>query len=380
MSESQRVAIVMSRMPRLVHPDANWLAGLRACLRRVQQRSQQLLTASGTAGADFVSRGAERLGVDVKCLNIDTSKSDSSDRDRELIDQADAVLVLGLRKEGNIHRLLTSHLEAGRRGVYLVDLAGLQPDSVRQQVVTAGAEMWLPTAAELIPLMERSESTSHWQATDSNARPNVISIASPQTLPDLFLTHTTRACPGPWPRQSTEDYLDRLLDSRPDGDHSAFMTLARIIEQRKLIASSKTIRGGYPVISLTAVALADLPQLRVFRAHRTRWDFEPYGLCLRRSALQRCGSRPVLYGSEETWTTLSEGDRPCFQLSGTVSNEADGPAIDWSVEQEWRHLGDLDLSSFDVDDVLVFVPSYAEARLLQPHCPWPVTLWPGELQ
>lgn len=365
-------------MPRLVHPDATWLAGLRACLRRVQQRSQLLLLVPGTSGADFVLRCAKRLSIDVKLLTVDTLKSDFPDQD--LIDQADEVFVLGLRKDGNIHHLLSSRLQGGRRGVYLVDLVGLQPELVRQQLVVAGAEMWLPTATELLPLIASDEPPDLSRIDESSSEANVIRISSPPISPDLFLTHTTRACPGPWPQQSNDEYLDSLLDSRPDGDHSALMTLSRIIEQRKLIASHKTIRGQFPVVSLTAVALPELPQLRVFRGHRTRWDFEPYGLCIRRDVLQSRGTRPVLYGSDETWTTLSEIDRPYFQWSGTISNEADATSIDWSVEQEWRHLGDLNLSAVDANDVFVFVPSYAEARSLQPHCPWPVTLWPGELQ
>ena len=51
------------------------------------------------------------------------------------------------------------------------------------------------------------------------------------------------------------------------------------------------------------------------------------------------GAREVIYGDEAVWKDLSKSDRPFYQKIG--SNET---SIDWSVEQEWRVLGDIDLS------------------------------------
>jgi hypothetical protein len=232
-----------------------------------------------------------------------------------------------------------------------------------------------------------------------------------------FLTHTTRACVGPWPDQSRDDFIDSLLDGRPDADHSPLAALVRIVTQRRLIASSLAIRGRYRIVSFTAVPLAELPRLRVFRSHRSRWDFEPYGICIRREWLERRGAQPVRYGGEPDWQRMAEPDRPFFQLvrrvdrgefgrrhtpeqladqtagrpftptispgearesglaTGDAAGNAERVAIDWTVEHEWRHLGDLDLSALGRDEALLFVPDEEKARLLLEFSPWPVTVY-----
>ena len=90
------------------------------------------------------------------------------------------------------------------------------------------------------------------------------------------------------------------------------------------------------------------------------------------------GARPVLYGDESMWQNMNESDRPFFQpahSSGSTSDDTDS-GIDWTVEREWRHIGDLDLSRLSHEDALVFVPNFAAARRLSAVSPWPITLWP----
>jgi hypothetical protein len=78
------------------------------------------------------------------------------------------------------------------------------------------------------------------------------------------------------------------------------------------------------------------------------------------------------------WRNLNESDRPFFQPahSGRSSSEDVDAGIDWTVEREWRHVGDLELNLLSRDDALVFVPSFAAARRLSAVSPWPITLWP----
>lgn len=374
MGETPTVAIVMSRMPRLITPDAVWLSGLRACLRQIRERQLCLLMSQGTSGSDFISRGARRLEIATQFLADANTATDQSAHDRLLVEVADKLLVLGIRKQGNIHRLLINRLKSGRGGVLLVDLPELQTTPVREELVAAGATLWTPPERDCRPLVESCAATDLVMAPSQT---EVVSFAPhPLDANGLFLTHTTRACPGPWPRQPTEEYLDCLLDGRREGDHSALMTLLRIVRQRLLIGSCRTIRGGFPVVSFTAVPLDQLPELRCFRTHRSHWDFEPYGLSIRRDALEHRGIRPVIYGDEQTWDAMPDGDRPFFQLNRVSATTG---ALDWSGEREWRHVGDVDLSGFSRDELTVFVPTFEAAKLLQPLCPWPITLWPGEI-
>ena len=160
-----------------------------------------------------------------------------------------------------------------------------------------------------------------------------------------------------------------------------------ILRQRRLIASTRTARGGVRVVSFTASPLSQLPELRRFRRHRGRWDFEPYGLCIHQSWLKERGVRPVVYGNEANWRDLNEHDQSYFQLAHSLAvgaNETDAEhesaaGIDWTVEREWRHIGHLDLRELPRESGLVFVRNYAAAKRVSIVSPWPVTLWPDPM-
>ena len=392
MGASIRTAIVMSRLPRLVPPDAPWLFGLRAGLRRVRDRGQLLLIGEGTAGCEFVRRGAELLNVNhervsplsgspepEQCSPLDPTDA-IPERDRTLA-AADELLVLGLRNNGHWHRLLRDRLRTGAGGVTLVDLPNLEGTAARDELASLGAAVWKPTSVESGPL-------SGVHAGLSALSEDIVELVPfPAADGWVSLSHTTRGCPGPWPEQSPENYLDSLLLTRSDADHSPVGTLERILQQQRLVASARTARGGIRVISFTASPLSHLPELRQFRPHRGRWDFEPFGLCIRRSWLEERGTRPVIYGDDALWHGLDTKDRSFFQLAQskpaaageTISDEQQAAGIDWTVEREWRHIDDLDLSPLPRECGLVFVPNYAAARRIAAVSPWPITLWPDPL-
>ena len=70
-------------------------------------------------------------------------------------------------------------------------------------------------------------------------------------------------------------------------------------------------------------------------------------------------------------------DQPFFQLN--VSQRAThSSAIRWQVEQEWRHVGDIDLSQLAPDDAFCFVPDYQAADQVARLCHWPVIVLESE--
>lgn len=369
MTLSRRIAIAMSRLPRQIDPKAAWLGGLRAALRRVHQEGATLLIVEGTAGSDVVRRGAERLGIAIDKLEVpdeastvDQHESVLPHRDRILLEAADCVIALDVRTNGNIHRALRLALQQHRQVVF-VDLPGLQSRAVRDELLSFGARLWQPEPSEQLSF--NNPAICHSTGID----PVCEVAAIPSSTDWMYLTHTTRVCAGPWHGQSSDDYLDALLDDSADADHSALACLERIVNQRRLIASSQMIRGGYPMVCFTAVPLNELPAIRQFRNHRTRWDFEPYGICIRRSWLQERETRAVIYGDDAVWQELADVDRPYFQFTSQSG-------IDWTIEREWRHQGDLELRELTADDVLLFVPRHADVIRLTPWSPWPITLWP----
>ena len=379
MATSACVAIVMSRIPRLVAAEPPWLSGLRAGLTRISRRQQTLLFSPGTAACDFILRGARHLNLPTQLLGSNDSL-ETAVRDQQLVQQADEILVLGVRPHGNIQHLLTARLQAGRLGVVLVDLPHLQSDTVRRELLELGATLWRPPSAWTAPLQNPAdrENLSRQPTTPDSSLLTLAALPIPAIHP--VLTHTTRACPGPWPEQSPEEYLDHLLAGHPHAEHSALNTLLRIVTQRRLIASSRTIRGGYPMVSFTAVPVRELPALRRFNGHRHRWDFEPYAIVIHRDVLINAGAQPAIYGDDACWSKLNDSRRPYFQFSGHRECDNTTPRQrDWTLEQEWRHPGDLHLADLPQQGVMILVPDTAAARKLQPHSPWPITLWPGEI-
>jgi hypothetical protein len=190
-------------------------------------------------------------------------------------------------------------------------------------------------------------------------------------LGERYLAHWTRRQPGPWPDECESQYVQSLLVDPAARDRSALASLLRIVRMRRLIATNTLTRGETKVVCFTAQPLSRFAVRRTFRAMHGRWDFEPYGVCIERSWLMARGARAVIYGDESTWQQLALPDRPYFQHRGSVS----GPRpCDWTQEDEWRHVGDVDLSQISPDQVLVFVPDHASAMQIRAVCPWPVTI------
>ena len=130
------------------------------------------------------------------------------------------------------------------------------------------------------------------------------------------------------------------------------------------------------MVCFTAVPLSELPQLRSFRSHLARWDFEPYGICIRREWLESRDCLPVRYGDDSLWASLDLQDRPYFQVQTSTCRQS-GRTIDWSVEREWRHVGDVELEELPANAGLVFVPTREEAEQLVTISRWPVTVLDG---
>jgi hypothetical protein len=238
---------------------------------------------------------------------------------------------------------------------------GLVEKSIAEELLQRGAVGWI-----VLDTLRESETL----ARNTTGRAPAAIVPLPSADHWQFLTHCTRDQSGTWPDETEAQLLDGLLAGAA-GDRSAIATLERILLTQKLLATNQLVRGDTPVVSFTAVPLTALPSMRVYRAHLGRWDFEPYGLCIRRELLASWGAKPVRYGDESLWNGLPAAERPFFQKH---SQRGD---VDWSSEQEWRHVGDLDLTLLSDGDAFVFVPSRAEADRIAAISRWPVTVLPA---
>jgi hypothetical protein len=130
-------------------------------------------------------------------------------------------------------------------------------------------------------------------------------------------------------------------------------TLEHILREGIIRASSRLVRGGYPVVPFTERPPQDLPRLIQWRSGLRRWTFEPYGIALSKAKLVELGARPVIYGEAAHFHELAEADRPFFQVEKSAG-------FDWRGEREWRVLGDLNLDQFGAGEAIVITRTSAE--------------------
>jgi hypothetical protein len=435
----QRVGLVSSRIGRAPDTQQAWFTMLRAACGKIDADRDLLVTSESTTTDRYVDRAAALFGLRV--LRIDVPQNDEQSpvewfarvlaggeteandhghtvflspplpglpeetdkkidsvpvRDRALVALSDRLLAFRVRRKGNLHRLVEARLGDPAwppASVYV----GLGPRLVRTEMAAelmdAGAVGWVvleSAAGEPGASHGESPVDSSAESGDSSCRgrlrraalvglqhetPAAV-VSFPSSEDWSFLTHCTRRRAGPWPDQEEPEFLDDLILARDEADHSALSAMKRILRQQRLIATARTIRGATPVVSFTAVPLAELHRLRVFRPHRGRWDFEPYGICISRDWLQQQGAHAVHYGDDQLWESLPSADRPFFQLRRT-RRVAGTAAIDWTVEDEWRVVGDVDLTGISDDGAMLFVPSQAEAQEIAQVSRWPATAVPA---
>lgn len=405
----QRIAVAASRLPRLLAASSPLLGALRGAMCCFPANAAVVIV-PGAAGAWLVDRAATasdrtRLRVEVapdrmplrmwiqqRTADLDVPLADArecrvyvspsfhasgasvSEVDLPMYDRlldllADELIVWHVRRGGNLHRLVRNRL-ARNRGVVRFAAGTTVSHAVRREFEGRCGPVFQP--AETLC----DAGCSH-QSMPLPQSLNPAPIIDLLRLEPGYLSHCTRACPGPWPGESLGDYADALIFSRADADHSAFGTLRRIVIESCLRGSSQLIRGGHRVVSLTARPLAQLPRQRAYRRHRGRWDFEPFGLSIRREWLESRGARPVVYGDSSAWDSLADSDRPFFQTLRTRPRRRGAAPIEWAGESEWRHSGDLDLRELPSDGGVVFVATAAQAHEIAQFSRWPVTVLAG---
>jgi len=317
--------------------------------------------------------------------------------DRLLFALATRIIVLRCRSGGHISQLIHHHLHDSPRAT-IPTMVAADEQSQFPDVLTQRCAGWIPwlclppstpdtdktdnttTTSDQSPSPINPESQAT-PATDCDAPHTPAPAASlpaavhcppdnPLTTPENWLCHWTRATLGPWPGETRDQFLDQCLLGSPAADRSALATLLRILRESRLRASAEAIRGGYAVTAFTQVPLAQFRSRRIFRPHRRRYDFEPWGIAIRHSTLTKLGARPVIYGTEDLWQNLNPADQPFFQKINLDGN------INTPAEREYRLPHDLLLTQIPTSDIIVFVDSPNDAQIVSASGPWQVLVLP----
>lgn len=420
----RRTAIVSSRLGKRRDLKRAWFDALRTSVVR-QGQAECLCCADGTAAAEAVIRaselfGATRLRIEVdsagcvskeeliRWLEVKVWRQQSSEsplehvayvspayqpditrqvcdaamnrrppvQDTALVLAAERIAALSCRAGGHTESLLQRHLQDRNRSapVLLATVPEARGDGVSQALVDQGAVPWMLERADgsITGIKDRRVFGSRAGPMDADYSDSdrTLMADGPLQFPDEWLCHWTRPRQGPWAEQPEQEFLDELVLGCQTADRSAYAALLRIVQQRQIIAT-RSVRKAAKTVSFTAVPLGEFRNRRVYRKHKQRFDFEPWGIAVRKSALIKVSCRPVIYVERDTYNDMTQDGRLYLQPKSD-----EGHRIDWSQECEWRCSGDLDLSRFNPEDIFAFVDTHQEATGLSAVAPWPVVQLP----
>jgi hypothetical protein len=398
--EGELVGIASSRLGRRLDEKPGWFQKLRHYCQQLDPEKQLFLAVSRTASAPFVVRAAKLLEkpclqatiIDAKRwkywgqLFWDTTLHDHDPgcwksyvspvvtprrgpatssqlvtapaHDRSLVSASNKIWICQLRKNGILQELVERRLASSWSEPGSIQL---HPSQANIDLRTNPNQTFLQntTSSGLPSMRPKMSSVRHITAT------NILQ------QPWKYLSHWTRRQDGPWPDQDQHQWLDQLILEHPDRGRSALASLKRIARQQQLLSSKSSIRGNHQVVCFTATPLLRWSSLRSYRPHRGRWDFEPYGICIKRQWLKKVGARPVIYGDDTDWQQLSRCQQPFFQHR-FGRNASTASRWDWAIEQEWRYPHTLSLKHLPRDEAFLFVPTRQEAKLLAAYSRWQV--------
>ena len=302
--------------------------------------------------ADWIQESLKPKTKNATLVWFDSSKTSA---DEIIFSLSEEVRTLHIRKNGTIERLVKRFRDLPQ-GPTIWNLQELSPASTA------------PNPSPTDPHVVTWHLYSRHPTSDRSKRPeNQTNLLSLGDWNKDFLNHWTRCDRHPSPDENPLSQFDTLfLQASPLV--GPLEKLCRILAQQKLLASGRLIPRGQRVVCFTEVPLKDFLSRRSYRAHLSRWDFEPWGISIRKSVLQRRGAQKVRYLADATDDLLAQGDS-VFQVRNTRSN-----STDWSREREWRLEGDLDLRRLRPGDAVVFVPNHQAATILAPLCRWPITI------
>lgn len=306
--------------------------------------------------------------------------------DRIAMGLADTVFAFLVRPNGTIACLLDHRLRAprGKGTTYIAthDADDAKTRSMLNHLLDAGGVGWFLggqrglTARDLalpcqIRVARESPETRGFGKLQQLAMPMPVAWGGIAVDSWPYIAHCTRSSSGPLPGESDQSFHLRAWTSGV-GEAHPLITLIRILDSGRLIAGCHLTRDQQRCVSFSSVPLPKLLNGRHFQAHLGRWDWEPYGLLIRRQPLQDLGAKPVIYGPKGLYATLSPQQRPYFQPAQRRSRAGTKKPAHWSSEREWRLLQDLRLGALAPSDILVFVQYPHEAFAISRQFSWPV--------
>lgn len=358
-------AVASSRLGKPVERRKLWFQLLHRVVRRAAADGAVLMIVEGTAAAEWIERAAQLFS----CSTVRIRPDEPANKDRLLFELSDRLFVLRARRGGLIARLVQqqSNNDATKT------LVAIWPDEddAGADLVAAGAVGWW---------LFDNEANIDGSSQDRQAKFDLIpagsTVASPEPvlldrLPMVeggWLIHCTRGRSGPIPGQTEAQWRDEVLLGGLGGADLGPADVLQLIFTQQCLRGQPLGKGLPPVVCFAEVPLGELLARRTFRPHRGRWDYEPFGIAVRRGKLESMGVRPVVYAETFADSKLSANERWRYQATGKT--------FDWTEEREWRANGSLDLSLLEPSDMIIFVGDCTAATQMAEISRWPVIIAP----
>jgi hypothetical protein len=365
------VAVVSSRLGRDSSRHRRIAQFLFRSAAETKRRDGQWLVAADSAIDPWARRAAQLYDVPILWLSDGKSEGEimhrdrSLDRDEAVIAMADRVDAVYVRSGGKVHTALHQRLQSSDTTSVRIAIWPEDRNS-DHDLIQAGAIGWY------LPVSQTASARIPSTAPKSTKQKCILQedLDAQELNEDAWLVHSTRGVQGPWPGETVRQYQDSILlasETATDIDtRQAIDTLARIVRSGKLIASALASSHRHRVVCFSACPLIDLMQRRTYRSHLGRWDYEPYGILIRKSSAIAAGARPVVYGNDALRDRLPQAHRYRFHPTGKT--------FDWRQEREWRFDRSVDLSKLDANDIRVFCLDTETNRESLPSVDWKV-IW-----
>ncbi|HWR82001.1 MAG TPA: hypothetical protein VN285_01720 [Candidatus Deferrimicrobium sp.] len=175
-------------------------------------------------------------------------------------------------------------------------------------------------------------------------------------LEGRFLIHWTRGTQSAWPTEKLIDYYSAVVRS-DDYPRDGFRTLLNILTTGLIVATPKHKPAGIPTVSFSSLSPAEVVPLMRWRARDRQMSFEPYGIGIDFGLAASLGIKPVLY--------YDRSSGPVPRHTEPWLCQSRGRKTDWRAENEYRHLGNVDLLRIPVNKMTAVCLTQSEAATIR---------------
>jgi len=242
-------------------------------------------------------------------------------RDETIVEQADILIPVSIRPNGNMFSLLSKSYAEGK-------------------TIVRGFETEY----------EKKKSKLAYQIDESTLSNEL------KSLEESYLIHWTRATNSHWPDENKLEFYKMILNS---GEYrrTAYDTLCKIINTKSIIASCKNMPSAIRTVCFSGLVPREAAGLMKWRARYSQMSFEPFGIGIERSYAIAHGIKEVHYYQLSQGKHIVGQDNWLWQSAGQKT--------DWRDEKEFRYKGDFDFSNVPKEKLIIFCHYKKQASLIQ---------------